>query len=194
MSKYQIIYADPPWNYTDKAAAGNRGASFKYDTLDTNGISNLPISNLADDNCTLFMWATMPMLPDAFEVMKAWGFKFKTVAFVWVKTNKKADTDFFGMGNWTRANAEIVLLGIKGKPKRISASVRQVLRSPIMRHSQKPDEIRQRIVDLMGSLPRVELFAREKANGWDAWGNEVQSDISLDEFSQPAPLENTIQG
>src|SRR5208282_4912750 len=105
---------------------------------------------------------------------------YKTVAFVWVKTNKKADSDFFGMGNWTRANAEIVLLGVKGKPKRVSASIRQVLRSPIMRHSQKPDEIRTRIVDLMGDVPRVELFAREKASGWDSWGNEIESDLKIE--------------
>jgi len=180
VKKYKIIYADPPWSYTDKAAAGSRGASFKYDVLDTMGISLLPISDLAADDSVCFMWATMPMLPDAFEVMKAWGFKYKTVAFVWVKTNKKADSDFFGMGNWTRANAEIVLLGVKGKPKRVSASIRQVLRSPIMRHSQKPDEIRTRIVDLMGDVPRVELFAREKASGWDSWGNEIESDLKIE--------------
>lgn len=177
--KYQIIYADPPWNYNDKALAGKRGASFKYSTLDTNRICALPIQNIAANNCVLFMWATFPMLPDAFMVMKAWGFEYKTVAFVWTKTNKKADTDFFGMGNWTRANAEVVLLGIKDKPKRISASVRQIVRSPIMRHSEKPNEVRERIVKLMGNLPRIELFAREKKEGWDVWGNEVDSDINL---------------
>jgi site-specific DNA-methyltransferase (adenine-specific) len=127
------------------------------------------------------MWATFPMLPDAFQVMKAWGFDYKTVAFVWNKTNKKADTDFFGMGNWTRANAEVVLLGIKGHPKRISASIRQMVRCPIMRHSEKPNEVRERIIQLMGDMPRVELFAREKVDGWAAWGNEVESDCSLEE-------------
>jgi site-specific DNA-methyltransferase (adenine-specific) len=121
------------------------------------------------------------MLPDAFQVMKAWGFDYKTVAFVWNKTNKKADTDFFGMGNWTRANAEVVLLGIKGRPKRISASIRQMVRCPIMRHSEKPNEVRERIIQLMGDMPRVELFAREKVDGWAAWGNEVESDCSLEE-------------
>jgi site-specific DNA-methyltransferase (adenine-specific) len=179
MSKYQIIYADPPWSYNDKASAGKRGACYKYPVLDTNGICALPIGGLADENCTLFMWATFPMLPDAFRVMAAWGFSYKTAAFVWVKTNKKADTDFFGMGNWTRANAEIVLLGIKGKPKRIVASVRQIVRTPIMRHSEKLDEVRERIVALMGDLPRIELFARERVSGWDAWGNEIESDVDL---------------
>ena len=179
MKKYQIIYADPPWSYTDKATAGSRGACYKYSVLDTAGISALPVAELADNNCALFLWSTFPMLPDAFQVMKAWGFNYKTVAFVWVKSNKKANTDFFGMGNWTRANAEVVLLGIKGKPKRVSASVRQILRSPIMRHSEKPHEIRERIIALLGDLPRIELFSREKILGWDAWGNEIESDINL---------------
>jgi N6-adenosine-specific RNA methylase IME4 len=179
MSEYKIIYADPPWSYSDKATAGKRGACFKYPVLNTAGIGALPIKDLADETCALFMWATFPMLPDAFQVMAAWGFSYKTVAFVWIKANKKADTDFFGMGNWTRANAEIVLLGIKGKPKRISAGIRQIVRSPIMRHSEKPNEVRERIVALMGDLPRVELFAREKIAGWDAWGNEIESDFDL---------------
>jgi site-specific DNA-methyltransferase (adenine-specific) len=179
MKKYKIIYADPPWSYKDKASAGERGAYYKYSLLSTKDICNLPISNLADEDCVLFMWATMPMLPDAFNVMKAWGFEYKTVAFVWVKTNKKSETDFFGMGNWTRANAEIVLLGIKGRPKRISASVRQVLRSPIRQHSQKPDEVRDRIITLMGDLSRIVLFSRTKPIGWDSWGNEIESDIKL---------------
>jgi N6-adenosine-specific RNA methylase IME4 len=177
--KYQIIYADPPWSYRDKASAGERGACYKYSVLDTAGVCALPIASLADQNCVLFMWATFPMLPDAFQVMKAWGFDYKTVAFVWVKTNKKADSDFFGMGNWTRANAEIVLLGVKGKPKRVSAAVRQIVRTPIMRHSEKPNEVRERIVNLMGDFPRIELFAREKISGWDVWGNEIESDIIL---------------
>ena len=127
------------------------------------------------------MWATFPMLPDALEVMAAWGFEYKTVAFVWTKANKRADTDFFGMGNWTRANAEVVLLGVKGRPKRISASVRQIVRKPIMRHSEKPSEVRERIVSLMGGLTRIELFARQKTGGWDVWGNEVVSDVCFSE-------------
>jgi N6-adenosine-specific RNA methylase IME4 len=98
--KYKIIYADPPWSYNDKASAGERGACYKYSVLGTKGICALPVAGLADDDCVLFMWATFPMLPDAFQVMKAWGFDYKTVAFVWNKTNKKADTDFFGMGYW----------------------------------------------------------------------------------------------
>jgi site-specific DNA-methyltransferase (adenine-specific) len=179
LGRYKIVYADPPWRYHDKASAGQRGACYKYAVLGTDGICALPVADLAADDCVLFLWATFPLLPDAFRVLKAWGFGYKTASFVWVKTNKNTDTDFFGMGNWTRANAEIVLLGAKGKPKRLSASVRQIVHHPIMRHSEKPNEVRERIVTLMGNLPRIELFARTKVSGWDCWGNEVESDINL---------------
>ena len=179
--KYQIIYADPPWSYKDRATAGNRGAAFKYSVAETDLICRLPVASISDENSALFMWATMPMLPDALRVISAWGFRYKTAAFVWVKKNKKADTDFFGMGNWTRANAELCLLGVKGKPKRVSASVRQVIQSPVLRHSEKPAEIRERIVELMGDLPRIELFARVVSDGWHVWGNEVHSDVALTE-------------
>jgi N6-adenosine-specific RNA methylase IME4 len=176
---FYVIYADPPWSYNDKANAGKRGACHKYSVMGTKSIAALPVKSIAAENCALFMWATFPMLPDAFETLRGWGFEYKTVAFVWVKTNKKADTDFFGMGNWTRANAEICLLGVRGKPKRISASVRQVIRRPIMQHSAKPPEIRDRIVQLIGDVPRLELFARTTAPGWDVWGNQVESTVQL---------------
>lgn len=125
------------------------------------------------------MWVTMPKLNECFEVIKAWGFEYKTVAFTWVKLNRKSGTPFMGMGRWTRANAEVCLLATRGKPKRISASVHSVVMSALERHSKKPDEVRDRIVRLMGDLPRIELFARQRAEGWDAWGNEIESDISL---------------
>jgi len=176
VGNYEVVYADPPWSYRDKAGAGKRGACYKYAVADTDSICRLEVREIAAANSACFLWATFPMLPDALRVMRAWGYDYKTAAFVWVKTNKKADSDFFGMGNWTRANAEICLLGIRGRPKRISASVRQVIRRPILRHSEKPPEIRDRIVKLMGSVPRVELFARIKTPGWDAWGNEVGSE------------------
>lgn len=176
---FGIIYCDPAWSYNDKCHAGKRGAGYKYTTTSTEDMSRLPVIKIAAKDCALFMWATMPMLPDALVLMKAWGFQYKTVTFVWVKTNKKADTDFFGMGNWTRANAEVCLLGIRGKPKRVSAAVRQVIRRPIMRHSEKPPEVRERIVTLMGDIPRVELFARVKTEGWSVWGNEVTSDVAM---------------
>ncbi|MGA8555914.1 MAG: MT-A70 family methyltransferase [Candidatus Acidiferrales bacterium] len=98
MNKYQVIYADPPWRYHDKASAGKRGACYKYPVLGTEDVCALPVADLADDNCVLFMWATFPMLPDALQVMKAWGFSYKTASFVWVKSNKKTNADFFRNG------------------------------------------------------------------------------------------------
>jgi N6-adenosine-specific RNA methylase IME4 len=147
--------------------------------MNIDDICNLPVKNIASENCVLFLWVTFPTLLDSFKVIEAWGFNYKTVAFVWVKHNKKTPTLFWGMGFWTRANAEICLLATKGKPKRISAKVHQVIISPIEEHSKKPNEIRKRIVDLIGDLPRIELFARQKTDGWDVWGNEVNSDIKL---------------
>jgi N6-adenosine-specific RNA methylase IME4 len=97
-AKYQVIYADPPWHYDDKASSGKRGACYKYPVLETEDVCALPVADLADDNCVLFMWATFPMLPDGLRVVKAWGFDYKTVAFVWIKSNKKTKSDFFRDG------------------------------------------------------------------------------------------------
>jgi N6-adenosine-specific RNA methylase IME4 len=142
-------------------------------------IKNLPIYNLADDDCILFMWVTFPLLQEGLDTIKAWGFTYKTIGFNWVKKNKKANSWFWGMGNWTRSNSEICLIGVKGKPERISASVHSVVDTPIEQHSKKPDEVRDRIVQLCGDVPRVELFARQLIPGWDIWGNEVECDIEI---------------
>jgi len=142
-------------------------------------ICALPVAGIAAEDCALFLWATYPFLQDAFAVIKAWGFAYKTVAFTWVKRNRKSPGWFVGLGHWTRANAEVCLLATRGQPKRISKSVRQIIDSPVERHSKKPDEARRRIVELMGDVPRIELFAREKAGGWDVFGNEVESTIIL---------------
>lgn len=147
--------------------------------MSTDEICALQVANISAENSVLFLWATFPNLQEAFRVIEAWGFSYRTVAFVWVKRNKKAVSWFMGLGYWTRANAEICLLATKGKPKRISKSVRQIIDAPIEYHSKKPDETRERIVELMGDLPRIELFARQKTDGWDVWGNEVESDIKL---------------
>ena len=171
--KYQIIYADPPWTYKDKASAGKRGASYKYPVQDQKWICNLPVPDIADNNCILFLWTTMPQLPNVFEVINSWGFKYKTCGFTWVKKNKIKDSWFMGMGNWTRSNAELCLLSVKGKPKRVNASVLSVVDTPIEKHSKKPDIIKDSIVKLCGNLPRIELFARQKTKGWDVWGNEI---------------------
>lgn len=180
MKKYQIIYADPPWEYRlFSNAEGSRTASSHYQTMRLIDIYDLPIINIAKDNCVLFMWATYPCLNEALFTIKQWGFFYKTVAFTWVKKNKRSDSWFWGMGSWTRANPEICLLATRGNPKRISASVHSVIDARIRKHSQKPDEAKERIVQLCGDEPRIELFAREKTEGWDVWGNEVKSDIEL---------------
>lgn len=179
MKKYNIIYADPPWKYNDKLLNGNRGAECKYDVMSVDDICKLNIKDLSADNCALFIWTTMCFLPDVFKVIEAWGFKYKTCAFTWVKQNKKSDSLFWGLGHWTRSNTELCLLAIKGKPKRISAKVHSVIMSKIREHSQKPDEARDRIVQLFGDVPRIELFARQKVDGWDSWGNEIESDIEI---------------
>lgn len=149
--------------------------------MGTSEICSLPVKNLADRDCVLFLWTTFPQLPDALQLIDAWGFKYKTVAFVWLKQNRKAKTWFFGMGFWTRSNAEICLLAVKGHPKRQSAKVHQLIISPIEQHSKKPDEARDKIVALMGDLPRIELFARQTTPGWDVWGNEVENSITFGE-------------
>lgn len=175
---YKVILCDPPWTYNDKAAAGKRGVSFKYQTMNANALSALNVQGIADGDCALFMWSTPPMMPVALEVMQHWGFLYKTIAFTWVKKTKN-DKVHWGMGNYTRANPEHVLLGVKGKPKRCSASVHSFVEAKIGKHSAKPPIVRDKIVQLMGDVPRIELFARERVEGWDAWGNEVDCDIDL---------------
>ena len=181
MGKYQIIYADPPWSYRSGKVQG--AAQNHYPTMTDQALYQLPVSGLTDKDCALFLWCTFPKLPEALELISAWGFTYKTVAFVWLKRNRKSPSWFYGMGYWTRSNAEICLLATKGKPKRQSAGVHQFIISPIEQHSKKPDDARDKILALMGDLPRVELFARQKTPGWDAWGNEIASDITLAERS-----------
>lgn len=169
--RYSVIYADPPWSYRNK---GTRAAADRhYSTMSIEDIKALPVADIADEDCVLFLWATFPMLPEAMETIEAWGFEYKTLAFCWVKRNKKSAGWFWGLGNWTRSNPEICLLATRGHPKRISARVHSVIDTPAGRHSAKPHEARERIVELMGDVPRIELFAREKVPGWDAWGDEV---------------------
>lgn len=173
--KYSIIYADPPWGYTNRATRA--AASKHYPTMTLEDMKKMPVGvaggGIAADDCVLFMWATYPMLKEALELIEAWGFQYKTIGFQWVKQNRSGAGYFMGLGNWTRSNSEACLIATKGKPKRISASVRSLVISPVERHSKKPAEVRDHIVELMGDLPRIELFARDAAPGWDAWGNEA---------------------
>lgn len=174
--KYDVIYADPPWRFNvwSRETGLGRSADKHYPTMQKQDIEELPINNIAKDNSVLFMWATFPCLEQALELIKKWGYTYKTCAFTWIKKNKKSGSDFIGMGYYTRANAEVCLLASKGKSlKRVNRSVRQVIQSPIEEHSKKPAEIRTRIEELFGDVARIELFARQHAEGWDCWGNEV---------------------
>ena len=175
--KYQIIYADPPWDYEDKGCQGT--VANQYATIPLEQLKQLPIGDIADTNCILFLWATFPFLKEALELIEAWGFRYRTIGFLWVKMNPNNWGAFYGLGRWTRGNTEPCLLATKGKPHRKAQDVFQLLMLPRMRHSQKPNEVRERIVRLCGDLPRIELFARRKVKGWDCWGNEVESDIDL---------------
>ena len=180
MKKYQIIYADPPWNFNFQKRKGlsDNAKDRLYPTMSGEDIVNLSVVDLADENCVLFLWIMNSELPLALRVIESWGFKYKTVAFTWAKITKNGKFHFGG-GNWTRSNPELCLIATKGKPKRISASVRNLNVLPLREHSRKPDEIRNAIVELCGDLPRVELFSRQYHKGWDVWGNEVESDIEL---------------
>lgn len=180
--KYKIIYADPPWQYKVWSKKGNgRSAESHYKTLGIKEIVNMKdfIKDISADDCVLFIWITYPCLKEAIQVIEEWGFTYKTCGFAWVKRNKKANSWFWGMGYWTRANSELCLIATKGKIKRISRKVHQIIDTPIEEHSKKPAIVRDRIVELMGDLPKIELLAREKADGWDVWGNEVNSDVNF---------------
>jgi len=151
----------------------NSSVTDHYPVMSIDDIANMPVQDLANDNCVLFMWVTLPKLNEFMKVINGWGFEYKTTAFVWAKKNKKADSFFMGLGRWTRANPEICVLATKGNISRKSNAVRQLQVFPIERHSKKPDEFRDLILELVGDLPRIELFARQTAEGWDSWGNEV---------------------
>lgn len=197
--KYHIIYADPPWTYNDRRENGNGtkfggGAMGHYPTLTIKDIKNLPIYKITENNCVLYLWVTFPLLKEGLEVMKSWGFKYKTLGFSWHKLNKNGNL-FFGIGSYTKSNAEICLMGTKGKvgimkkdnngnwiitdPKEklctISNNVSSAINSIREKHSKKPDEIRNRIVELFGDVSKIELFARNKYEGWDSIGYDIDN-------------------
>jgi N6-adenosine-specific RNA methylase IME4 len=177
---YGAILADPPWAFKcwDARRMPNaRGGVTPYQTMDMDGIRALPVADLAASNCVLFMWAVWPTLNEAFSILDAWGFKYKTCAFSWLKADPYKlfcleEDVVMGMGYWTRANTEPCLLGVRGKPKRLHPNVRQGIVAPRREHSRKPDGIHERIERLVAG-PYLELFARQRRKGWDVWGNEV---------------------
>jgi N6-adenosine-specific RNA methylase IME4 len=182
---FPIIYADPPWAYSDRNCNG--AAEQQYRTMPLPDLCALPVSSLAAKDAVLFMWGTYPLIKDMLDVGAAWGFQYKSIAFQWVKRYAKSGDPFFGLGRWTRGNTEGCFLFTRGKPKRVSASVSQlvdslepeILDAPIGRHSRKPDIVRERIIELMGDLPAIELFAREQAAGWECFGNQVTQTVEL---------------
>ena len=171
--KYNVIYADPPWRYSDKKCNG--ACAFHYETMTLQQIKDLPVPQLCEKDCVLFLWTTYPMLKEAIQVIEAWGFKYKTIAFQWIKLNRSGKGYFFGLGRWTRGNTEPCLLAVKGKLSRKDNAVSQLIFEPLGVHSEKPAVTRDKIKALMGGdlVKGIELFARTAADGWDCWGNEV---------------------
>ena len=171
MKKYKIIYADPPWRYARSKVQG--AAEKHYPTMSIEELCALPVKEIADKDCILFLWATFPQLKEALQLIKAWGFTYKSVAFVWLKQNRKSPTWFYGLGFWTRGNAEICLLATKGHPKRQSNKVHQFIISPVEQHSKKPDITREKILALwatyrvlnclQGSIPLVGTYGEMKS-------------------------------
>jgi len=181
--QYGAILADPPWSFKSWSDKGkNRApdamvrqeglAERHYATMGLADIRSLPVADIAAPDCVLFLWAVDCMLPEALAVGEAWGFKFKTVAFTWTKL-KANGGHHIGLGYWTRGNPEQCMLFTRGKPKRQSASVRQLIEAPRREHSRKPDEIHDRIEALVPG-PYCELFARAPREGWDVWGNQTE--------------------
>ncbi len=173
---YRLIYADPPWTFATYSRKGKgRNAEAYYDCMSLGDIKALPVADWAADDCVLLLWTTDPLLPTAFDVIRTWGFTYKTVGFYWAKLNKRAagpvytDASFFaGLGFWTRANPELCLLATRGHPKRRRADVRKLIVSPRREHSRKPEEAYERIEALCEG-PYLEMFARSSRLGWDTW-------------------------
>lgn len=172
---HKIIYADPPWKFRDANSNGKRGAIYKYPVMTMEELYEMRhfIDRISDDNCLLAMWWVSAMPQEAISLVNKWGFELWNMnGFVWHKTTKNGK-DFFGCGRSTRPCIESCLFARRGKPKIINRAVRQKITAPVREHSRKPDEARERLVDLIGDVKRIELFARRIFIGWNAWGNEI---------------------
>lgn len=177
--RYSVIYADPPWFYNkrkDPTKSFGKGAAGHYNVMKIDEIASIPIQRIAEKNCVLFLWVTFPNLIDGINLFEKWGFKYTTLGFSWIKTYPKNGKPVFGIGYYAKSNCEVCLMGIKGKMKPVSNSVSSCVISPRREHSRKPDEVRERIVELFGDVPRIELFARQWAEGWDCWGNQCEEE------------------
>ena len=190
-NQYDVIYADPAWLYGskelygDKSKNGKRKNRFrklerKYNTMSIPEIKALPVKNIVKKNAVCLLWVTDSHLKEGISVMESWGFKYKTIAFVWVKKTRKGNT-FVNLAPHTLKSCEICLLGTRGTTKNLKTdnTIRQLIEAERTKHSKKPDEARLRIEKLYANAKRIELFAREKHKGWDCWGNECDSDIVL---------------
>jgi len=189
--RYYVIYADPPWPYSNPKDHDPAMGGKTYPTMTLKQIKQLNVQSITAPNCALFLWATMPKLTEALEVIEAWGFKYTTCAFVWVKLNPTGEVlkkgkhvllvkgVYSGLGHWVNGNAELCLFAKRGSPQRCARNVKQIVLAPRGRHSAKPPEVRDRIVQLIGDVPRVELFAREATPGWHVYGNEVEGSIQI---------------
>ena len=184
MKKYNIIYADPAWKFENSVYQDNgrksRELNKQYDTMSIEEIKQLPIEKITADDCALFMWVTDFHLPYAFELFEKWGFKYRTVAFVWKKITKNGKT-CANLGAWTMKNTELCLLATKGNmfKERKAKNVFQLIEAERTKHSKKPLETIKRIERIFEFNNKIELFARTKVDGWDCWGNECESDIDL---------------
>lgn len=186
MKRYNVIYADPPWSYNQKQVGrGNKsGAIDQYSLMGLDDIKAMPINAITQDDAVLFMWATVPLLKESFEVIPSWGFNYKTL-IVWEKTG------LLGMGNWVRVQEEILLIGVKGKVKPFGNQEKNIYKHPICEHSAKPHFFRELVARLSAKsfdeCQRLELFARSRAgmfsdyeySGWDVFGNQVNNSIQL---------------
>ncbi len=172
--KYAVIYADPPWDYQGQlqhagiGSADTGGAVRHYPTVKLSELKKLDIPSIAEDDCLLFMWATNPHLDQAVELGKSWGFSWATVAFVW-------DKERVNPGFYTLSQCELCLVFKRGRipAPRGARNVRQMVRARRAAHSEKPDEVRERIEEMFPSQTKIELFARKKVEGWNSWGLEI---------------------
>lgn len=181
MKKYKLIYADPPWKFNNKKTGGSMksGAENQYKTMTIEDLKRLDVQSLCDDNCILVMWWVGSQPQEAIDLVKSWGFTIKNMnGFVWRKLTKNF-LDFFGMGFWTRAGSESAIIATRGKPKPASRAVRAVASCVVGKHSQKPNHFRKACVALAGDVNRLEMFARERIDGWDVFGNEVEGSICI---------------
>ena len=194
--KYNIIYADPPWQYKRN---GGKSAESKYDVMSLDAIKDLPVNNISEDNSHLYMWVTNPFISEGLEVCKSWGFEYKTL-LTWVKTYKDG-SPIMGMGYYFRGATEHIIFGVKGKKLCNNRNTKNIFFNIQRQHSQKPSCVKEIIVKSSGDLSRIELFAREETDGWDCWGNEtkkftkdcIQKELMINKVSLPTSQLNFLE-